>query len=504
MTIALIPLDERPVNTRYPRMIAAIAGQTVILPPPDLLPHLRQSADRDGLAAWLESHAASLDTLIVSVETFGYGGLIASRITDEPALAIMQALDVLRQVKVRHPHLKMIAFNVITRIPDANYNFEEPLYWEQHGSALHRYSQLMHRVSAGQPVTDALGTLRASLPAAVVADFTHRRLRNHIVNLSMVEMLDSGVLDLLVISSDDTSEYGFGSQEKAWVSIWRERLQLGDSRLLMYPGADEVGCALMMRALSANEPPVKAYTVYALPEDRDRIAPYEDSPIHVTVERQLKAIGAVPADDLDSADLIIAVNPPSRIGQEYDAELENFALEIERRAAPLAAFVSQIGEWVRAGKRVVLCDVAYPNGSDPDMIAHLLESVDVSRLAAYGAWNTAGNTIGTALAQGAASLKIRTTEQRQAQERFLVHRFIEDWGYQHLLRQQIRDWLESQTGIRDTIPTNESETIERIADGLQALMPRLGTWAQAWRIAGVHLPWHRTFEVDFEVEPAHA
>jgi hypothetical protein len=198
--------------------------------------------------------------------------------------------------------------------------------------------------------------------------------------------------------------------------------------------------------------------------------------------------------------LIIAVNPPSRIGQEYDAEAANFALEIERRAAPLAAFAAQIGAWVRAGKHVVLCDVAYPNGSDPDLIAHLLDSVDVSQLAAYGAWNTAGNTIGTALAQGVAALKIRTPEQREAQERFLLHRFVEDWGYQHLLRPQIRDWLEAQTGFRDTTPANEAETVARITHGLQTLQARLGTWAESWRIAHVNLPWHRTFEVDFDVE----
>jgi len=504
MPLALIPLDERPVNTRYPRMIAAIAGASVLIPPPHLLPQFRQPADRAGLAAWLDSHAASLDTVIVSVETFGYGGLIASRITDEPALAVVQALDVLRQVKRRHPHLKLIAFNVITRIPDANNNIEEPLYWLAHGTTIHRYSQMMHRASLGQDVRETLDSLRASLPAEVVADFTHRRLRNHIVNLSMIEMLDAGVLELLVVSSDDTSEYGFGSQEKAWLSVWRERLRLNDARLLMYPGADEVGCALMMRALTAHETPVTAHTVYALPEDAERIAPYEDSPIRVTVERQLKAVGCVPAADLDSADLIIAVNPPSRIGQEYDAEAHNFALEIERRAAPLAAFAAQIGAWVRAGKHVVLCDVAYPNGSDPDLIAHLLDSVDVNQLAAYGAWNTAGNTIGTALAQGVAALKIRTPEQREAQERFLLHRFVEDWGYQHLLRPQIRDWLEAQTGFRETTPANEAETVARITHGLQTLQARLGTWAESWRIAHVNLPWHRTFEVDFDVESLNA
>ena len=36
LTIALVPLDERPVNTRYPQMLGAIGGANVLLPPPEI------------------------------------------------------------------------------------------------------------------------------------------------------------------------------------------------------------------------------------------------------------------------------------------------------------------------------------------------------------------------------------------------------------------------------------------------------------------------------------
>ena len=44
MRIGLIPLDERPANTRYPAMIAAIAGVDLVLPPTDLLSSFRTPA----------------------------------------------------------------------------------------------------------------------------------------------------------------------------------------------------------------------------------------------------------------------------------------------------------------------------------------------------------------------------------------------------------------------------------------------------------------------------
>lgn len=37
MRIGLLPLDERPVNTHSPRMIARMAGVELVLPPPALL-----------------------------------------------------------------------------------------------------------------------------------------------------------------------------------------------------------------------------------------------------------------------------------------------------------------------------------------------------------------------------------------------------------------------------------------------------------------------------------
>ena len=43
MRLGLIPLDERPVNVRYPQMIADIAGHEVFVPPEKLLSKLRFS-----------------------------------------------------------------------------------------------------------------------------------------------------------------------------------------------------------------------------------------------------------------------------------------------------------------------------------------------------------------------------------------------------------------------------------------------------------------------------
>lgn len=496
MRLALLPLDERPVNTRYPAMVAAIAGVDLQLPPPECLSQGRTPGDRPELLRWLYGCTETCDGAIVSLETLAYGGLIASRISEDSGAAIMGYVEALKGFG----EFPITVFNVVTRISDADNAVEEPLYWEKYGRQFYQYSQLSHRQRSGEAVEPTLGKVRNGLPSQHRQDFMGRRLRNHGINLYMLQLLAEGHGHFLVLSSDDTSPYGLGSEEKAWLQTWVDRLELGPDRLLMYPGADEIGCVLLMRSLLAHRGYTPKFFIhYAIEGDQERIAPYEDCAVRITVERQIQAVGGELTADFSQADLIVAVNPPSTIGQEYDPHHPDFIREQQRRSPQVAQFCQDIGQWVAAGHRVIVCDVAYPNGSDPDLIDGLCDRVDLGQLAAYGAWNTAGNTIGTAIAQGVATMEIDDLARHRPQQKFLLHRFVEDWGYQHLVREQLRDRLEATTGIREITPDQESEAIAQITTQLNGLLPRLDPLAAGWQVVNVRLPWHRTFEVDFDL-----
>jgi len=487
MKIGLIPLDERPVNTRYPKMIGTIAGVDVLLPPPESWSQFRTPADCGATAAWLREIGSELDVLIVSIEMLCYGGLLPSRITDDSIHTLIERLSILREIKIQNPGLAIYGFNLIMRISKNPHSVEEPAYWSQSGPQLYQYSQAYdrHRRADGQqPATDHIAN-------AHLQDFLWRRLRNHTLNLIVLDLLADDIFDLLVISSDDTSEYGFGTREKQWLSEWVER-RGGDARLRMYPGADEVGTVLLARAImQAQKMTPRFYAHYAIEADKDRVAPFEDGPVSLTLERQLRAVGGEQRDSISDADMIIAVNPPAPGGKDF-FDPQDAANERAYRAAPLQQFAQQIRAWLAENRTVILCDVAYPNGSDPVLIEALREHMDLSQLAAYGAWNTAGNTIGVALAQGIAN---HIAKNPVAQQQLLLHRFIEDYAYQHLVRQQVASITE------DTLLDDETVTIlcERIQAGLSAQLAKLNDFA-GWRIQNVRLPWRRLFEVDFDLE----
>lgn len=503
MRIGLIPLDERPANTRYPAMIAEIAGAELALPPADVLSERRRPGNCGGLAAWLAAAAPKLDGLLVSLEMLGHGGLIASRTTDEPAAAALARLEALRDLRRRHPQLPIYAFSVITRVSNADDAVEEPDYWARYGARLYRLSELLDRRQQGHPVAAELAALEAELPAAHRRDFLGRRLRNHLVNGGALQLLADGVLDLLVLSSDDTSPFGLPSREKRWLAGWADLLDLSGpgSPLLMYPGADEVGCALLARMLNRRAGVSPAIAVsYAPPAAASNIAAYEDGPISLTIERQVLAVGGRLANG--GADFWLGVDAPLERRGEWDP---TFA-EDERAARheALAGLVSEASRAIAGGRRAAIADVAYPNGADPALLDLMLSGLDLPVLAAYGAWNTAGNTIGTVLAQACALGLADSRAGRQAHERFLLHRLVEDWGYQHRARAALRAWLRESHGAPEPkTPALYAASCAQIEASLNETIDRLPGFAKRYRVApgSVRLPWGRTFEVDFTLLP---
>jgi len=281
--------------------------------------------------------------------------------------------------------------------------------------------------------------------------------------------------------------------------------------LLMYPGADEVGCALTARVINAAAGWSPTFTViYGVPGGDQITAPYEDGPVAITIQRQAAAVGGhVIAED--TPDLWVFVNPPSPRCTEWDASFA--AAEREERLPHLQKMVKQIRQHTESGEQVIVCDVAYPNGADPLLIELLLDEVDITQLAAYGAWNTAGNTIGTALAQGCAARFARTPEQQAAQQRFLLHRFLEDWGYQHVVRAETRQWLFNTYGRDEPDESTYTATLAHIEAGLNRCQEQLPGFGRLRRVTlartpgrkhhlapgSLRLPWNRLFEVDFEI-----
>jgi hypothetical protein len=448
MRVVLVPLDERPANLRDPRLVGAVAGAEVVAPPARLLGSFRTPGDTAGLAAWLRDAAPGADGLVVALDQLCHGGLLASRLTGEPAWAAAARLAVLAELRAADPRLPILAFATVTRAPDADDATEEPDYWARHGRALHALFGLLARAEAGEPVAAQAAAARAALPAEVVADALRRRLRNHQVTLAALGQVAEGVVDLLVCGVDDTAVASLAGGERRWIASWAARLDLGD-RVLVHPGALE------------------------------RVAPYEDGPVGRTAAGHVRAVGATLVDLDDAPDLVLAIHPPAGAPGDWAIGPRPAAGDASGVAAGLDADAAR-------GVPVALADVAWPNGADPAVVDLLRRRGRAGAPLSYAAWNTAGNTIGSALAAAVACLSAGPGADPGAAHRLLVARLVEDAGYMTAVRPALR-------------PGPGAE--EQVEAALARWLDGLGDLAAGLAIVpgSVRLPWSRSFEVDLAV-----
>lgn len=510
LSIAFLPLDERPVNVGLPAGIAAIAGAELILPPDDMLPRLRQAGDADGLGAWLEGTAASTDAVIVSLDMLCYGGLIAARTTADTTLSALGRLDMLRRLHAAHPALPLCAVSLVMRASNSYNPQEEPEYWAQYGMELHKLGALHHRnlletVGAGafDGNADKLATLRATLPGSVLADFERRRLRNHHVNLEAIALASEGVLDPLLITADDTAEHSAGSVEQVWLRQWAQVLPTA-GEVLMYPGADEVAAVLVARQLGHHHGVTPEFTVEcADPPGMERIAKYENSPMREAVERQIRASGSVVTDDPAAMALVVHAPDPKRrdhcgmvISQSDPTKSDHDGSGFDAADAAAARKTAElIAQLLGQGRAVALADLRYSNGADPMLVRELARRGVLMRIAAYGGWNTAGNALGSVVA-AAAAIQIGTaagTLNTGAAMRMLLHRLVEDYAYMAVAR---RPYNAGVYNFPDAAEEREAEAA--LASGLTAMLRQLAG-RDDLAVTDVSFPWHRSFEIDFSI-----
>lgn len=497
--IALLPLDDRPVNVLLPQDVARVGGYALDVPPERMLPSYRRGGDIAALAGWLRERALDPATrhLVVSLDMLCYGGLIASRISHDATTVALAQLDVLRQLKRERPELVISAVSLVMRASNSYSAAEEPEYWTSYGKELHALGGTVHRLDSS--ADDVSLSELTNVPAAVVSDFARRRVRNHIVNLTALTLVDEGAIDFLAVTADDTATHSAGSAEQAWLRHWMRFLPAGDT-VLMYPGADEVGAALVARAI-ADAAGVRPSVRVSCPEPGglDRTPPYENVPLSESINRQLRAAGAALADGEADAVLVVHAPDPERHDMFGGTPEHPDAAAVERT---VAAVRDELGR----GNAVALADVRYPNGADAELVRALGRAGVLGELVAFGGWNTAGNTLGGVIATTVAALVGRraadqdASTSRSAVRQALLTRLLDDYAYQAVVRSEDGPAL-----FPDHLPVADDEVVaraehaiaDRLRDSLRGELP-----GEDWTLTSLRLPWRRSFEVEVTLEPA--
>lgn len=394
MKIAFLPIDNRPVCYTLAKDIAGIDREIeFFIPPRKLLGDLKRVADIEGLISWLKN-LPQIDSLILSLDTLVYGGLIPSRRSKETLEELQTRLE---RIKPLLRNKNVYAFSSIMRISNNNYNEEEKEYWSEYGKKIFDYS------FSG-------GVNRDDIPDEIIEDYLSTRKRNFTLNKTYLNWQKEGLFNTLIFSKDDCAEKGFNVEEA------KELERLGGKTKT---GADEIPLALLARAIKKE---IKIYPEFLEPEYKNLISNYEDVSIEKSVSGQLELCG-FKLSSKEEADVILIVN--------------NFK---EKQGELVMGWKTQPfdRDFVPPNRPYCIADVRFANGGDNAFVEQLLNKLDLKNFYGYAGWNTSANTLGSLLC----ALKVKWNASQydeNAFKKFATTRLLDDWAYQANVRAQISE-----------------------------------------------------------------
>lgn len=475
MRIFHLPLDSRPCNALFPGQLAAWCGHACITPAAQEMDWFTRPAPFEHTRAFLLRAAQEADALVVSADHLCYGSLLGSRSDEVSEAEALARLGLLSELRRLNPKLRICAYSVVMRSSVSTLCAGDLNAYR----AMTAYSVYSDRAAqTGDPADlEQAQAAKAQLPPDTLRRYELARRRNHAVNLRCVQLAAGGVIDALALLQEDAEAYGFHKAEQR--ALLAQKARLGAERVWLHNGADEGGALAVMKAIADGKPLPPVSVVYLGWAGGDFVARYEDRPFYENVDDSLAFAGLTKAGG--AVDVLAVCCPPD--GKQTDWENPD-CLDGYRHQA------EAIVRMARQGRRVYLLDVTRANGGSPTLMQAVHALAPDLPLAGYSAWNTASNSLGTAIAQ-----MMSDQLAGRINRPFLWERLLDDLAYQGAVRAQLNAAL-TEAG-EDPFRLRDPEAAQtQLQERMQAYTAASPVFASVppYRAS---LCWQRTFEAAF-------
>lgn len=506
-TIVFIPHDNRPISDVETADTIRQLGYKVVVPPDELLGSKSNLGDSDKLWQWLEDNTTvphkkdkkppykplpGIKAVVLSGDALIYGSLVGSRKHNFSQEELLERVKKFQEFKDSHPKVPMYVFSSIMRTPRTGEasGTEEPGYYFSYGTDIFRYTALKDKEEVEgltKREKKEMKFLTEFLPQEAIDDWMSRRSKNLAVNKAMIDLAKTGTFSYFCLGRDDNAPYSQTHRESRWLNEYGR--ELGKTRFNNMAGIDEFGMLLLTRAVNDLESVMPfVYVRYNMGEGARVVPSYSDEAIDKTIRSHVIMAGGVYVTTPSRADLVLLVNTNPN-GETYEA---NDASNTEKSRFSTRYFINMLEEELAEGRPVGIADIAYANGSDNALMAALRDKDLLFRLQAYSGWNTPTNSTGFVLGQG--MLMPRMSDE--SRKRLLYTRYLDDWGYQANVRQNLSATLGYFKGRGDGGNLNEKRARTEASATL-----RMQTFAR-WNLPNfvdvkqikVTMPWNRLFE----------
>ncbi|MBQ7503306.1 DUF4127 family protein [bacterium] len=418
-----LPLDSRPCNRLFPAQMARIGGGELLMPDTFYLGKAYTPGNTEKLAQWLLAQPIASDA-IISADMLAYGGLIASRTAETSEEQALQNLQVLQTLCDKGQKLEVLVTlpRLSLRTSDRQAPYEAALKnWATSGSL------------------DKL----PNVPEDIFNEYMQVRRRNFNVVCHLIDLAAQGTLQKLVIGLDDSAHNkGLHIEERARLNKYIAEKKAA-SRVVFLSGADELTCCMTAGWLSrVNNYNPRLELIYSDPKAADTIPLLENSTLKETVEMHMALSGAIPAEGTGTA---LFIETPS--DKPYAVPVQEGTAETKALAENLLKRIETLKS-VRSDRPYGIADLRLVNRAEPIFAQTVIDKLPIWELSAYSAWNTPSNSLGTAIAQacvqqigivrGSGWDAYSRLESEKTQQAFTVARLIDDYAYQAVIRQELK------------------------------------------------------------------
>lgn len=494
--ILFVPHDNRPVSDSQTVDTIRSLGYEVIVPPDKLLGNRTDIGHPDELWAWTEKNIKDVDAAVISADSMLYGSLVASRKHNFDKQEVLDRAEKFVALRKENPKGKLYVFASIMRTPrsGANSGTEEPSYYASYGEAIFRYTALADKEDMGGLTyreKKEFAFLIKLIPKPAIRDWMSRRSKNFAANERLIQLTRDGVFDYFSLGRDDNAPYSQTHMESRKLAA--EGADLSVAQFQAMAGIDEFGMLMLTRAVNDHSHMMPFILVrYNIGKGANTIPSYSDEKISNSIRSHIIAAGGMQVSTSKRADLILLVNT-NMDGKTSEAN-ERANTEVPRENT--VYFANLVEESVKSGIPVGVGDIAYANGADNALMAQLEKKGLLYKLASYAGWNTATNSTGFVLGQGIMAAHM----SQEDHDRMLTMRYLDDWGYEANVRQELArqlSWLSGKGDYADLDKKKMSAETLVTKKMRYFAASNLPPFAYLKNLQ-VTFPWDRMFEARFD------
>ncbi|MBQ5791653.1 MAG: DUF4127 family protein [Clostridia bacterium] len=488
--IAYIPLDNRPVNKERVEYLARSMGVDLLMPEEHLyrtaLDNMEPNPDgstlgnREALLAWVKETDKTCDYFIISLDQMLSGGLVGSRWLDNTDLTFEYEIadTIIDLCKNNTVYL----FDTVMRLASTGsyggYQLDE--YYK-----LREYGQVARKPLSGSDLTveniiagyrfDANGKkVSTPLPESALEKYHASRTRKLVIADYILRNAGDD-LEFIYVGVDDSSP-----QTTIQTNEIKYLTKLIGDRGVLSAAADELGMCCLARMATHLYGSLDVHLTYYGPGKNQAADEFDIGTLAGNVEKHLVCLDVKETQTQGEGLQVLILTR----GSSQDDRDKIF---------------SQLQKNLKENLPTVLLDVS---GQASRLSYTLFEesSLPVGKLLGYSSWNTAGNAMGIALAQGVARYAYLTAVGTSTEE--------SDAGFlQSMTFAYIKDvFYKAHGGSAETSGNagrvcSVATILRRINQSpiVTSLAPYGESEHATVAVSNFRYPWNRTFEMTFDI-----